>query len=104
LFYIFISELGEGIESQNCRAWKGPLEIIESNTPAKQAPYCRLHRLASRWVLNVSRKGESTTSLGSCSSALSPFITHEEVLSRIGVELPMLTLMAISPCPVPADH
>jgi len=29
-------------ESQNSRGWKGPLEI-ESNAPAKQAPYSRLH-------------------------------------------------------------
>ena len=25
-------------ESQNCRGWKRPLEVIESNSPAKQAP------------------------------------------------------------------
>ena len=42
-------------ESQNCRGWKGPLEIIESNLLLKQVPYSRLHRQASRedvfWVV-----------------------------------------------------
>jgi len=31
-------------ESQNSRGWMGPLEIIKSKPPAKQAPYSRLHR------------------------------------------------------------
>ena len=31
-------------ESQNYRGWKGPPEIMESNPPAKQAPYSRLHK------------------------------------------------------------
>ena len=31
-------------ESQNCSGWKGPLEIIKSSFPAKQAPSSRLHR------------------------------------------------------------
>ena len=31
-------------ESQNCRGWKGPPEIIESNCPAKQVPYNGSHR------------------------------------------------------------
>lgn len=30
-------------ESQNCRGWKGPVEIIESSPPAKQAPNHNLH-------------------------------------------------------------
>jgi len=31
----------------------------------KQVPYSRLHRKTSRWVLNISREGDSSTSLGS---------------------------------------
>ena len=52
-------------ESRNCRGWKGPLEIIKSSLSAKQAPYSRLHRWVTRQVLNISREGESTASLGS---------------------------------------
>ena len=41
------AQRGDGVtvtESQNCRGWKGPSEIIESNPPSEQAPYSRLHR------------------------------------------------------------
>lgn len=34
-----------GTLSQNCRGWKGTLEIIESNPPAKQSPYIK-----PKWV------------------------------------------------------
>lgn len=51
--------------SQSCRGWMGPLENIESNPLLKQVPYSRSHRKASRRVLNISREGGSTTSLGS---------------------------------------
>jgi len=30
-------------ESQNCRGWEGPLEIIGSNPLLKQVSYSRLH-------------------------------------------------------------
>ena len=50
----------------------------------------------------ISREGESTTSLGSLfQCSVTPSLT--EVPSHIGVELPMLTFMAISPYSVPAD-
>ena len=39
-------------ESQNCRSWKGPLEMILSSALIKQVPYSTSHRKASRWVLN----------------------------------------------------
>ena len=48
--------------SQSFRGWKGPPEVIESNPLPKQAPYSRLHRKASRQVLNISREGESKLS------------------------------------------
>ena len=51
-------------ESQNCRGWKEPLGIIESNLPLKQVPYSRLHRKASTQVLNISREGDTMPSLG----------------------------------------
>jgi len=41
------------------------LEIPQSNPPLEQVPYSRLHRKASSWVLNISREGDSTSSLGS---------------------------------------
>ena len=50
------------VESQNCSGLKGLLEIVESNQTLKQVPYSRLHRKASRGILNISR-GDSTTPL-----------------------------------------
>lgn len=44
--------------------WKGHLEIIESNQ-VKQIPYSMLHRKLFRWVLSISREGDSTISLDS---------------------------------------
>jgi len=89
-------------ESQNCRGWKGPPEIIESNSFAKQAPYSRLHRKVSRRVLDMFREGECTASGGSlfqCSVTL----TMKKFLLHFGAELPMLQFMAVSPCPVSTD-
>jgi len=42
--------------------WKGSLEI---NPRAKTVPYSRSHRKASRKILNISREGDPTTTLGS---------------------------------------
>ena len=70
-------------ESQNCRGWKGPQEIIKSNSPAKQSPYNR-------------RPGQPV--LVFCH----PYC--EEVPSHIGVELPVLHFMAISACSVHTGH
>jgi len=38
--------------------------IIVSNTLLKKVPYHRSHKYTSRWVLNISIAGDSTTSLG----------------------------------------
>jgi len=46
--------------SQNGRGWKGPLEITKSSLLVKQVPHRRLHRKASRRVLNISGEGDSS--------------------------------------------
>ena len=56
------SEIKESL--QNYRGWKGPLGIIESNLLLKQVHYSGLYRKLPRWILNISREGDSTTSLG----------------------------------------
>lgn len=43
-----------------------PLQITQSNSLLKQVPLVGLQRKASRWVLSISREGDSTTS--QCSS------------------------------------
>ena len=50
---------------QNCTGWKRPQEIIKSKSLLKEVLYSRLYRKASRRVLNISREGDSTGSLGS---------------------------------------
>jgi len=47
------------------RGWKGPLWVTQSNPLPKQVTQSRLHRTLSRSVLNISREGDSTTSLSS---------------------------------------
>jgi len=68
-FTLIVPYFHRTTESQNCRVWKGLLEITESNSvypsPAKQAPNSRLHREMSRRVLNISKEGQSANSLGS---------------------------------------
>lgn len=52
-------------ESQGCGGWKGTPEVIEPNPLLTQVPYSRSHRKVSRWVLDISGEGDSTTSLSS---------------------------------------
>ena len=47
--------------------WKGPLDMTKSNLPARADSCSRSHRKTSRQILNISREGDSTTSLGSLS-------------------------------------
>ena len=83
--------------SQNCRGWKGPLEIIISNPLLKQVPYCRSHsRQASGQVLNISGEGDSTISLGSlfqCSVILT--VKKKKVLSCVCVEFSVFWFLPI---------
>ena len=52
-------------ESQHGRGWKGPLWITQSNPCRSRVTQRRLHRTLSRRVWNISREGDSITSLGS---------------------------------------
>jgi len=52
-------------ESQNSRGWKGPLWVTQPNPCPNRVTQSRGHRTLSRQVLNISREGDSTTSLGS---------------------------------------
>jgi len=55
-------------ESQNHGMVRVGRDLCGSSSPTslpKQGHYSRLHRTLSRWVLNISREGDSTTSLGS---------------------------------------
>jgi len=51
-------------ESQNHRIVGVGRDLCGSSSPTPLT-YSRLHRILSRWVLNISREGDSTTSLGS---------------------------------------
>ena len=75
-------------ESQNYRGWKGPHEVIESKPLLKQVPYSRSLKKASRWVLNISREGDSIASLG---SLFQGSVTDSKgVLPCVSMELPVL--------------
>lgn len=50
-----------GREAQNCKGWKKPLEIIQSNPLLMQVPYSKFQKKASTCALNIFREGDSTT-------------------------------------------
>jgi len=50
-------------ESQHGRGWKGPLWVTQPNALPKRVTQSRLHSTASRRGWNISREGDSTTSL-----------------------------------------
>ena len=84
-------------ESQNCRGWKEPPEIIKAG-PLQQVAQvgiqAGLEYLQRRRIHDL--PGQSY-----------PMLRHhhcEEVPSHIGAELPMLQFMAVSSCPVPTDY
>lgn len=56
------------IETQNVWGWKRTLETVQSNPPAQPGSP---EQVAQNLVLNISRKGDSTTSLAAPSSAQS---------------------------------
>ena len=57
------------VNSQNHRTLGVGRDLCGSSSPTppcrSSVAYSRLHRILSRWVLNISREGDSTTSLGS---------------------------------------
>jgi len=59
--------------------------------------YSRLHRTLSRWGLNISREGDSTTSLGSLFQG-SVTLRVEEVLPHVQLELPVLQFVSCPCC------
>jgi len=89
-------------ESQNCRGWKRPLEVIQSNSPAKAgsldwvpqiAVLADLEYLQGRRLHNLS--GETV-----------PVLHHayHEVLTYICSEYPMLQSVTVSPCRIIIHH
>jgi len=73
---------------------------FSSNPLLKQIPYSRLHRKATRSILNI-YGGDSINSLGrffQCS------VTLQEVLPHVPMELPVFQFVPIVPCPVTGQH
>ena len=87
--------------SQNGRGWKRPLWVIWPTPPCRsRVTQSRLHMTLSRQGLNISREGESTTSLGNLylSSALSP--SHQSAVpsSSPGFNICPPPLLIPKPC------
>ena len=90
-------------ESQNRRGWKEPLEIMESSPSVKVGSLDLVAQVGSQTSLECLQRRR----LHNLSGQSIPVLCHphhEEVLSHIGVEFPLLQFMAASPCPVPTDH
>ena len=83
-------------QNHSRRDWKGPQEIINSNPLMKQVPYTRLYSNVSRWVLNISIEGDSTTSLGSlfqCSVTLKEGKEVKKVLLHVSAEISFVQVL-----------
>ena len=91
------------MESQICRGWKGPLEIIESNPPCK-AGYLQ----QAAWVgIQKGLEYLQRRTMHNPPGQPVPVLHHphcEEVPLHIGAELLMLQFMAISPHPVRTEN
>lgn len=85
------------------RASKEPLEIISPVPLLKLVHYSRWHRKASGWVLKISRKSNSTTSLGSQFQG-SGTLTVKKVLPHVFLEISLLQFVPIFPCPVSGHY
>ena len=87
-------------ESQNCWGWKRSSEIIESNPPANAGSLQQVAQVGVQTGLEYLQRR-----LHNPSGQPVPALHHcKEVLLHSGAELPMLTFMAISFCPVYTDH
>jgi len=70
----------------------------------KQVSYSRLHRKASKWVLNISREGRR---LHNQSGQPVPVLCHphsKKVLPRVCMELPVLQSVPVAPSSVAGHH
>jgi len=99
----YTSQAGPRSESQNCRGWKGPQEIIGSNSFAKAGALQQvahvgvqmgLECLHSRRLHNLS--GQPVPGLHH------PY--HKEVLPHVSTEFPVFKFYSITPCPITAHH
>ena len=95
LFYWDTTEVVSGItESQNSWGWKGSLKVIWSKPPAQvESPVAGCS--GSRWVLNISKEGDSTTSLGNLCQCSVTFTVKKHFLMFRG------NLLGFSLCPLP---
>jgi len=89
-------------ESQNCRGWKGPPEIIGSNPPAKAGSPEQAAQVGVQTGLEYLQRRRPHNLPGQPVPALR-HPHREEVLSHVGAELPVLYLVATAPCPVPTN-
>ena len=89
-------------ESQNCRGWKGSLEIIKSNPPAKAGFLDQVAQVGIQVGLERVQRRRLHSS-----GQLVPVLHHpyrEEVLTHIFAEHHILQFVAISPCPIAMHH
>ena len=66
--YLVIGVNDKPMSSQNHRLVGFGRDLCGSSSPTpcrSRVTYSRLHRTLSRWILNISREGDSTTSLSS---------------------------------------
>lgn len=85
-------------DSHNSCSRKGALEIICSKSPG--ATLSQLPRTMSRWLLNIFKDRDSTTSLGnSCQ-----YLVTCQVFPDVQTELPMFQCVPITSTPVTGHH
>ena len=84
--------------------WKGPVEIIKSNPSARSRfSQSRLLRTLSSQGLNVSKDGDSTTSLGNLFWCL-PCSHWKRLFSSCLNRFPVFQFVSISSCPFTGYH
>lgn len=86
------------LEWQNCWGWKCPLDHLVKLLCPGSVTWSRLHRHASRWVLNISRAGDSTTFLGSLWAPLPPHIFLQQKTPNKSTTKPSDLCRSFGPC------
>jgi len=97
------SSYGYRSNSQNHKGWKGPLETIESNPPAKAGS---LQQVAQAG-LQVDPEYLQTRSLHNLSGQAVPVHHHsgsKEALPCVTLELPVCQFLPVAACSVAARH